>query len=485
MFREETHKKVISNGMKTYDLIIIGSGGGTKLRPAADRGHKVAIIEKDALGGTCLNRGCIPSKMLIYPADLITHWQEDRAKFGITGGGDFTIDFTALTTRTTETVQKDSQGIAAMYQKHPQVDYYHGQAQFVSGKVIEVNGEQLTADKIFVATGARPSIPPIPGLLGTPFFTSTEALQSENQPKTMIVIGGGYIAMELGHFYAATGTKVTFLVRGEFVGAEDKDIRAAFTENFSKRHSIVRIDAINEVSYQENSTEKEFTVSITNKQGEVEILKAESLFVATGVQPNSDTLALQNTAIKTNDKGFIEVNEYLETGEPGVFAFGDVVGKFLFRHSVNFEGEYLYSQHYSDDGEMLMPGPIVYPPMPHAIFSYPQIAGVGVTEDELEKAGKVLGQDYVVGMNEYKNTAMGMAMLPKVGLVKLIAEKDTGRIIGAHIVGDKASDLIHMLIASMTMKATAGDLLKMIYIHPALSEAIRNAARKLAKQVLP
>jgi dihydrolipoamide dehydrogenase len=467
--------------MKTYDLIIIGSGGGTKLRPAADRGHRVAIIEKDQLGGTCLNRGCIPSKMLIYPADLITHWQEDRAKFGITGGGDFAIDFAALTARTTATVQKDSDSIEEKYKDHPNIDYFHGTATFTGPKIVIVNGEELTAKKIFIATGARPSIPPVPGLLGTPFFTSTEALQSENQPKTMIVIGGGYIAMELGHFYAATGTKVTFLVRGEFVGAEDKDIRAAFTEHFSKRHNVVKIDAINKVSYQENSTEKEFTVSITNKKGEIQILTAESLFVATGVQPNNDTLALENTGVKVNEKGFIEVNEYLETAEPGVYALGDVIGKFLFRHSANFEGEYLFKEHYGDGaGEVK---PIAYPPMPHAIFSYPQIAGVGVTEDELQKQGKVLGQDFVVGIHEYKNTAMGMAMLPEVGLVKLIADKTTGCLIGAHIVGDKASDLIHMLIASMTMKATVQDLLNMIYIHPALSEVIRNAARKLAKQL--
>jgi dihydrolipoamide dehydrogenase len=461
--------------MHTYDLIIIGSGGGTKLRPAADLGKKVAIIERDALGGTCLNRGCIPSKMLIYPADLITHWKEDRAKFGITASDDIKVDFTALISRTTAAVEKDSQSIETAYSNHPNIDYYHGQARFVGSKEIQVGEERLTADKIYLAVGARPHIPDIPGLAGTPYFTSTEALRNAKQPKSMLVIGGGYIAVELGHFYQATGTEVTFLVRGEMVSLEDKDIREAFTQDFSKRQQIVRMNAITQVVY----TDDHFTLTIEDKAGQIQTLEAEALLVATGVVPNSDTLALENTSIKTNDKGFIEVNEYLETAEPGVYALGDVIGHYLFRHSANFEGEYLYRAQYIAD----TPEPIEYLPMPHAIFSTPQIAGVGVTEDALEKAGQTRGEEYAVGTNQYADSAMGMAMLPEVGMVKLIADTKTRKLIGAHIIGEKASDLIHMLIVSMTMGATADDLIKMIYIHPALSENIRNAARKLVKEL--
>ncbi len=462
--------------MKQYDVIIIGSGGGTKLRPAADQGKKVAIVEKDHLGGTCLNRGCIPSKMLIYPADLITHWKEDRAKFGITGGDDFALDFSALTARTTTTVQKDSQSIEEKYTQHPNIDYFHGTATFTGPKSIVVNGEEFTAEKIFIATGARPSIPPIPGLEGTPFFTSTEALQNTKQPKSMIVIGGGYIAVELGHFYAATGTEVTFVVRSGMVHAEDKDIRTEFTKSFTERYNVLLGAQTKAVRY-ENET---FFVTIVNEQGEEKTLEAESLFVATGVTPNSDTLNLSQAGIIVNQKGFIEVDTTLQTSVPGVYAFGDVIGKFLFRHSANFEGEYLLREHFGQARNE----PIQYPPMPHAIFSYPQVAGVGVTEDELEATGKIAGQDYVVTINRYEHSAMGMAMLPKVGLVKLIADKETQKLIGAHIVGDKASDIIHMLIAAMTLGATADDLVKMIYIHPALSEVIRNAARKLKQELV-
>jgi dihydrolipoamide dehydrogenase len=291
----------------------------------------------------------------------------------------------------------------------------------------------------------------------------------------MIVIGGGYIAVELGHFYAATGTEVTFIVRDTMIKAEDRDIQVEFQENFTQRHTVHLHTETQSVAYEDGL----FRVTVTHSDGEEALLEAEALLVATGVTPNSDTLGLEHTSIKITEKGFIEVNEYLETAEPDVYAFGDVAGNYLFRHSANFEGEYLFAEHYGDASK----SPISYPPMPHAIFSYPQVAGVGVTEDELLLQGKIRGQGYVVGMNRYEHSAMGMAMLPETGLVKLIADQQSRKIIGAHIVGDKASDIIHMLIAYMTMEATVDDLLRTIYIHPALSENIRNAARKLVKEL--
>lgn len=456
--------------MKHYDLIIIGTGGGTKLRPAADLGKRVAIIEKEDLGGTCLNRGCIPSKMLIYPADLRTHWQEDKGKFFMKADTEVKLDWEALIKRTTEIVRADSESIIPIYEAHPNIDLYRGHARFVAGKVLEVNGERLTANKIYIATGTRPTIPPIPGLADTPFMTSREALRNLKQPKKMIVIGGGYIAVELGHFYGAMGTEVHFLVRSGMIKAEDKDIRTQFEQNFSSRYKVHFGTSPTKVDYQEEA----FLVTTVNQDGEEIVLEADSLLVATGVEPNTDDLGLEYTNVQTDAHGWVQVNEFLETGEKGVCALGDILNRYLFRHSVNFEGEYLLAQHYQN----VPLAPITYPPMPHAIFSYPQVAGVGVTEDALIKAGKVAGTDYVVVLQNYKNSAMGMAMRPEVGLVKLIADKQTRKLIGAHIVGEKASDIIHLLIAYMTMNATADQLLDMIYIHPALSEVIRNAARK-------
>jgi len=462
--------------MKQYDIIIIGSGGGTKLRPAADLGKRVAIIEKDKLGGTCLNRGCIPSKMLIYPADLMTHWKEDKEHFFITGGDNASVDFKKLIERTNTLIGNDSAGIETQYANHPHVDYYNGHGRFVGPKIIEVNGEQITAETIYIATGARPSIPPIPGLAGTPFMTSTEALKNTVQPKKMIVIGGGYIAVELGHFYGAVGTEVHFIVRNEMISAEDKDVREVFTKDFADRYSvhqrkdIVRVEHVDDV----------FTVYIQDREtGQESSIVGDALFVATGITHNSDDLGIENTGVTTDERGRVVVDGFLETQEPGVYALGDVVGNFYFRHSVNFEGEYLFAQHYQGATKQ----EIDYAPVPHAIFTYPQVAGVGVREDDLLKAGKIAGVDYVTATNQYKNSAMGQAMQSEIGFVKLLADKNSRKLIGAHIIGEKSSDIIHMLIAYITMGATVDQLLEMIYIHPALSENIRNAARKLVKEL--
>src|SRR3990167_7268769 len=181
------HRRKI--GMKTFDVIVIGSGGGAKITsPAARLGLKVACIEKDALGGTCLNRGCIPSKMLIHPADVAITIKE-AARFDITVNPSFEVNFANLINRISTTVDSDSASIAAGYAKNPNITYYHGHAKFVSNKVVEVNGEQLTAEKIFIAVGSRPQIPEIPGLEGTPYLTSAEALRNTKLPKTMVVIG--------------------------------------------------------------------------------------------------------------------------------------------------------------------------------------------------------------------------------------------------------------------------------------------------------
>lgn len=450
-----------------FDVIIIGTGGGTKLRPASALGKKVAVIEKDDLGGTCLNRGCIPSKMLIYPADTLSHLKE-MEKFGVKFNGDFTVDWRSLVERVTATVAHDSASIEPMYEKDPNVTLFKGHGRFVENKVVEVNGERLRGEKIYIATGSRPTIPDIPGLAGTPYMTSAEALRRLDMPKSLIVIGGGYIAVELGHFYSAMGVETDFVVRSGMLKAEDKDIRAEFERDFTAKHRVHMPAQMISVAY-----DGEFTVTI-EADGERKILKAEALLVAVGVTPNSDDLGLDKTDIRVNKDGFIAVDDYLETGVDGVYALGDVIGRYLFRHSVNFEGEYLFNQHFKGAAR----SPIVYSPVPHAVFSMPQVAGVGVTEDELLTEGQEEGVDYIVAKHAYKDSGMGMAMLPDVGMVKLIFEKSTRKLIGAHIVGEKASDIVHMLILAMTMGARIEDLLKMIYIHPALAEVVRNAVRK-------
>ena len=451
--------------MKTFDIITIGSGGGAKITsPAASMGHKVAVIEKDRLGGTCLNRGCIPSKMLIHPADVALAIKEAR-RFDLHNDPKFTVDFSKLVTRISQTVDNDSDKIAASYSKHPNITYIKGEAKFIDDKTIEVNGERMTAPKIFIAVGTRPHIPDIPGLAGTPFMTSTEALRRTTLPKSMIILGGGYIAAELGHAYGALGTKTCFLVRSSMLRNEDAEVAAEFSRVFSQHHDI-RLGA---VPARVEHRDGQFTVHYAQNNQNQKI-SAETLLVATGIVSNADTLHLENAGIRLNNRAFITVDDFLQTSVAGVYALGDCIGRYFFRHSVNFEGEYLFNTLFGNSPRR----PIQYPPMPHAIFAHPQIAGVGKTEGQLKDEGA----DYVVGLNPYKNSAMGMALLSDHGFCKLLVERKSRRILGCHIIGDEASDMIHMVIAFMNKNGTLDDLLNMIYIHPALPEIVRNSARK-------
>ncbi|TGK13860.1 dihydrolipoyl dehydrogenase [Leptospira fletcheri] len=456
--------------MKKYDILVIGSGGGTKLvTPPSRLGYKVAILEKDRLGGTCLNRGCIPSKMLIYPAEILT-LASDAARFQLDIPGPFRVDFQSLVQRISAAVDSDSDSIAPAYEKNPNIDYYPYEGRFVENKVIQANGELLTADRIFLAGGCRPFLPDIPGLAGTPFMTSREALRRTELPKRLLIIGGGYIALELGFAYSSFGSETTFLVRNRMLSHEDEDIVNAFEKSFLKKHDVRLGTSVEKVEYDSGR----FRLHCKGENSEFE-LEGDALLVATGVRPNTDWLDLDHTEIRMNEKGYILTNEYLETTAEGVYALGDIAGKHFFRHSVNFEGEALFHSLYVDKKRTL----VEYPPVPHAVFTHPQIAAVGKTERELISEGA----DYISATNPYSASATGMARRSEEGFVKILVDRKSRKLLGAHVLGDEASNLIHVFILLMTMGGTLDDLLKMIYIHPALPEIARNAARK-AREIL-
>ncbi len=459
--------------MKNYDVIVIGSGGGSKIaRPSAHLGNKVAIIERGEMGGTCLNHGCIPSKMLIHPAELVADFKEAQLFDINVDPSSITVNAEKLIKRVTQTITSEEASVAPIYRKTPNVELFQGHAKFLSNKVVEINGEQLTAEKIFITTGVRAHIPEIPGLEGTPYITHKEALRLSKKPKSMIVIGGGYIAVELGFFYAEMGTKTTFLVRDRMIKAEDHEVIDLFEEVFSSKYPVILGATPTQVRYEN----EEFTVTYKTKVGESFTITAEALLIATGMIPNTDNLGLENTTIKTDTKGFVVVDDSLQTSVENTWAFGDVIGQFLFRHSANYQGEYLLKTAFTDD---LFKPPIKYPPMPHAIFTSPQVAGVGLTEKEAREKH----MDIIVGKSLYKNSGMGMALLAteKSGFCKLIYEKKTRKLVGAHLIGREAATMIHMCIAYMKMNATIEDMLDTIYIHPALPEIVRNAVRKAAE----
>eukprot|EP00930_Biecheleria_cincta_P045127 TRINITY_DN31106_c0_g1_i1.p1 TRINITY_DN31106_c0_g1~~TRINITY_DN31106_c0_g1_i1.p1 ORF type:complete len:564 (-),score=103.83 TRINITY_DN31106_c0_g1_i1:312-1934(-) len=519
-----------------YDIITIGSGGGAKVStPAANLGLKVAMIEHGfdvfgqhfvGLGGTCLNRGCIPSKMLIHPADVVTEMKEAE-RFGIKAEYQG-IDFPKLVDRTCASIDGDSNSIHKGYGEGNSIPdrkhLYTGTAKFVGPKTLHISGSKfgqpdktISADYIFLAAGATPQVPNIPGLKDTPFMTSTEALRLREMPKKMIVIGGGYIATELGHMFGALGTEVHMMARSSLLRAMDVDARIEFERVFSERYKVHTGVSFKEVKFDGQSFSLTYTCE-ADGPGDL-VMTADKLLICTGVDPVGPSLDLQKTGVELKPKGFVKVDECLRTTAPGIWSFGDLAGNYLFRHCANFEGEYLlenviYPIAYSKgllSPEMvgLLPADVVktlsggsfasadalaqalsYPPldyeqgMPWAVFSNPQVAGIGFSEDELQAKGMVDGKDYVKGINPYSKSAMGDARMSDHGFVKILVETKTRKILGCVIVGYEASTMIHQLIPVMRTRGCLEDCLYMIYIHPALPEIFRNACRKARDELV-
>ena len=452
------------------DILILGSGGGTKLAlPAAELGLRVALVEDDAFGGTCLNRGCIPSKMLIYPAE-VAELARAAAHLGIGNIENPHPDFAAIIPRITTAVAATSHQNQSTHDQHPRIQVLRGHARFIDNQTVAIGDCTITAKQVFIATGTRPQIPDIPGLAGSPFMTSTDALRNTTIPKRLLVLGGGYIAAELGFAYGAFGADVHLLMRSTLLRHEDADIAAEFARVFGRRHHLHPSVTVERVHRREG----QFTVDYRDHAGTHASLTGDALLVATGVSPNTDDLGLENTSIQRSPEGFLMVDDHLGTSAEGVYALGDCIGRHLFRHTVNYEGEYLMRTAVRGLDNL----PLDYGPVPHAVFSHPQIAGVGPTEDAL----RARGVDIIVGRATYADSTPGEARLLDHGLVKILIDRATDRILGAHVVGAEAASMIHLFIGLMKKSGTLADLLDMIFIHPALPEVARNAARDAAQR---
>ncbi|MGI0019907.1 MAG: dihydrolipoyl dehydrogenase family protein [Nitrososphaera sp.] len=449
--------------MQKFDLAVIGSGSGLDVaNAAAQHGMKVAVIEKSRMGGTCLNRGCIPSKLLIHSAD-VAEIIKSAGLFGIKVEK-FSIDYASIVKRTTGIVDDDSDGIKNAFAGIDNPRLFEIECRFTGKKTISAGDETISADKILIASGTRPAIPKIMGLDGSGYITSDEALRLQKQPHSLTIIGGGFIAAELAHFFGALGTEINIIERGDFMlKREDEDVSKKFTEVFSRKYGV-------HLGYSAESVGKKngmFHVVAKNFAGETLELDSDQLLIATGRTPNSDTLALEKTGVKTDKKGFIVVDDYLETNVKGIFALGDAVGRYQFKHSANMEAQYAFNN-ITHSRKV----PADYAAMPHAIFSSPQVAGAGYTEKELKEKGT----PYKKAVYNYMDTAMGQAIEDRDGFVKLLVSND-GKILGCHILGSHASILIHeVLVAMKAGDGTHGSIARTVHIHPALSEVVAEAA---------
>ncbi len=442
-----------------YDVIIIGSGSGSiVVERALTSGLKVALIDKGPLGGTCLNVGCIPSKMLIFPADVIVEIQEAE-KLGITADVK-TINFNLIMDRMRKTVKEGQEEIKHSITHAKDLDFYEDGAYFTGDYTLMVKGEEIKGEKIFIVSGARPLIPPIKGIETCEYLTNENVLALTERPESLIIIGGGYIAAEYGHFFAAMGTKVTILQRGDrLLPNEEPEISDLLKKEMKKRMEIHMDTEAVEVKKNKNA----YTVIGKEvRTGRKKEFTAEKIMVAAGRKSNADLLKVENTGVETDKRGYIKVNEYLETTKPNIWAFGDAIGKQMFRHVANTEADIAW--HNSLHEKKI---PMDYAAAPHAVFSCPQIASVGLTEEQARKE-----HDILVGKAPYSRVAKGMAMMEDKGYAKAIVDKKSWKILGFHIIGPHASILIQEVINAMATGGSIESIGKGMHIHPALSELV-------------
>ena len=361
--------------MKEFDLIVIGAGSGLDVAAAAvNRGLNVAVVDDGPLGGTCLNRGCIPSKMLLHRADIATAVQNAR-QFGIDASIN-DVDFAGMIREVNESVAEDSNSIKEGVRASDRHTLYRTRARFTDERTLDVGEDTLRGDKVVIAAGTRPIIPSIDGLEAVDYWTSTEALDPEAQPDHLIIVGGGYVAAELAHFYGSFGTEITIIGRREVLLPDheldisaryaeiDEEVSRAFTNSYAERYDI-------HVGYEATTVSEngdEVTVHAVGSDNSNITVTGDRLLLAAGRQPNSDTLDLNMADVVTDERGYIETDEHLETTAENVWALGDITGNHLFKHAANHDAGYVATNALGDSEHKHA---VDYTGMPYSVFASP------------------------------------------------------------------------------------------------------------------
>ena len=452
--------------MTHFDLAIIGSGSGNSLPDERFADKTVAILEEGIFGGTCLNVGCIPTKMFVYAAE-VARTVGNSAKYGVDAELEG-VRWPDIVKRVFGRIDPISAG-GERYRAEdsPNTTLFRGHATFVGPRTLDTGtGEVVTADQVVIAAGSRPIIPDVVRESGVRYYTNDDIMRLPELPERMVIIGAGYIAAEFAHVFSALGTRVSLIARSSHLLRHlDEDVSRRFTDLAQKKWDVHRGSAVAAVRSDGDG------VAVELEDGSV--VSGDVLLVATGRQSNGDAIGAAAGGIDLDDEGRVVVDDYQRTSAEGVFALGDVSSPYQLKHVANHEARVVQHNLLQDawkDTSGLRAADHRF--VPAAVFTDPQIAHVGLTEAEAREAG----WDITVKVQAYGDVAYGWAMEDDEGVCKVIAERGTGRLLGAHVIGAQASTVIQPLIQAMSFGLTAQQMARGQYwIHPALPEVVENA----------
>ena len=445
-----------------FDLAVIGTGSGNSVADHRFADQQVAILERGTFGGTCLNVGCIPTKMFVYPADLA--WS---AAHGTDLGVETTFErarWREIRDRIFGRIDPISHGGHDWRAGNPNTTLYESHARFVDVRTLDTGtGETITADQVVIAAGSRPVIPDVEGLAEVGYHTSDTVMRIDELPDRLLILGGGYVAAEFAHVFSSFGTQVTVVNRSSgLLTAQDEDIASRFTEIAGRQWDLrlgVTADKV-----------ERYDAGIRAHLSDGGVVEADLVLVAVGRISNADGLDLDRTGVQVDETGVIVVDDYQRTGVDGIWALGDVANHFQLKHVSNHEAAVVQHNllHLDDPGAMIRAR---HDAVPSAVFSHPQIGTVGLTE----RQARDQGIDHVVARQDFGDTAYGWAMEDTESFAKLLADPGTGRILGAHFLGPQASNLVQPIIAAMSFGQSAHEFATGQYwIHPALMEVTEN-----------
>lgn len=450
-----------------FDLAIVGTGSGNSILDDRFEKWKVAMVERDVFGGTCLNRGCIPTKMLVVTADL-AHSVAAAKRLGV----DLHLDgvrWREVRDRVFGRIDPIAASGERYRNEQRHVRVFAGVGRFSGDKrmTVDLGGRTttFTADRFVLAAGARAHLPEIPGLSEFGFHTSDTVMRIDELPRRMLVIGGGFIATELTHVFSAFGTQVELVTRGDGVLTHhDPDVTAAATAAISARARLHRRSVVRAVTEERGAA----MVAVEDDTGRMAKVETDLILVATGRVPNGDQLDLEKTGLSLDGDGFIPTDATLETRIPGIYALGDVRYPGMLKHVANHEARVVQHNLLQPEAPVRVDERFV----PHAVFGEPQVAAVGMTEPQARSAG----HDVVIARREYAATAYGWALEDRDSFCKLIADRRSKRLLGAHIVGPHAAILIQQIVQGMCADLSIEEMARgQMYPHPALSEVVEQA----------